>query len=305
MRIFVTGSTGFVGSAVVRELIAGGHAVLGLTRSEAGRQALETAGAAAHAGSLQDLQSLRDGARAADAVIHLAFNHDFSRFEENVADDRRAIEAIGAELEGSTRPMLVTSGFAGIANGRVATEADGPAESFPRASEAAAQALAERGIRASRVRLAPSTHDVGDHGFIPHLIQLARETGVAAYVGDGENRWPGIHRRDAARLYRLAIEHGAGGLAYHATDEEGVPFRQIAEVIGRHLGVPTASKSSGDAAAHFDWFTPFASMDMAASHATTSALLGWHPRESGLLADIDQPAYFEGKPVEFAGASIP
>lgn len=305
MRIFVTGSTGFVGSAVVQELIAGGHAVLGLTRSEAGKQALEAAGAVAHPGSLQDIQSLRDGVRTADAVIHLAFNHDFSRFQKNVADDRRAIEAMGAELEGSIRPMLVTSGLAGIANGRVATEADGPAESFPRASEAAAQALAERGIRASRVRLAPSTHDVGDHGFIPHLIQLARETGVAAYIGDGENRWPGVHRRDAARLYCLAIEHGAGDLAYHATDEEGVPFRLIAEVISRNLGLPMASKSSEDAAAHFGWFTPFASMDMAASHATTSAILGWQPRESGLLADIGQPAYFEREPVEFAGALVP
>ena len=249
-------------------------------------------GAEIHRGSLEDLESLRDGARKADAVIHTAFNHDFSRFAQNCADDRHAIEAMGAVLEGSDRPMLVTSGLALIAPGRLATEADKASPDFPRASETAAAAIASRGVRASSVRLAPSTHGTGDHGFVPHLISLAREKGVAAYIGDGQNRWPGVHRFDAARLYRLALEQGVESGPYHAVDDEGVTFKAIAEVIGRRLGVPVVSKTHEEADGHFGWFARFAGMDIPASSARTRSALGWKPEQPGLLADLDQDHYF-------------
>jgi nucleoside-diphosphate-sugar epimerase len=253
---------------------------------------LAAIGAKIHRGSLEDLESLREGARKADAVIHTAFNHDFSRFAENCADDRRAIEVVGAVLEGSERPMLVTSGLALIAPGRIATEEDEASPDFPRASETAATAVAARGVRASAVRLAPSTHGAGDHGFVPHLIKLAREKGVAAYIGDGQNRWPGVHRLDAARLYRLALEQGVERGPYHAVDDEGVPFKAIAEVIGRRLGVPVVSKTSEEAAGHFGWFAGFAGMDIPSSSARTRSVLGWKPEQPGLLADLDQAHYF-------------
>jgi nucleoside-diphosphate-sugar epimerase len=287
MRVFVTGATGFVGGAVIPELIAGGHEVLGLTRSEEGVKALEAMGAEAHRGTLQDLPALEAGARDSDGVIHLAFNHDFSKFEQNCEDDRRAIEAMGAVLERSGRPLLVTSGLAMIAPGRIATETDTPSPHLPRASEQAAAAVAARGVQATAVRLAPSTHGAGDHGFVPILIGIAREKGVAAYIGDGSNRWPGVHRHDAARLYRLALEHGAQGGPYHAAAEEGVPFKAIAEAIGRGLGLPVVSVSPEQAEAHFGWFTTFAGMDIPTSSAHTRTLLGWEPREIGLLADIE------------------
>jgi nucleoside-diphosphate-sugar epimerase len=294
MRIFVTGATGFVGSAIVNELIASGHQVLGLTRSEAGAEQLRAAGAEIHRGSLENIESLCEGARNADAVIHTAFNHDFSKFLQNCVDDKNAILAMGAVLEGSDRQMLVTSGLATIAAGRVATEADKASPDLPRLSETSAEAVASRGVRTSAVRLAPSTHGTGDHGFIPHLINLAREKGASAYIGEGLNRWTGVHRFDAARLYRLALEKGVESGPYHAVDEEGIPFRQIAEVIGRRLGVPVVSKSGEEANEHFGWFARFAAMDAAASNVRTKAALGWKPEQPGLIADIDRPAYFGG-----------
>jgi nucleoside-diphosphate-sugar epimerase len=295
MRVFVTGATGWVGSAVVDDLIEHGHEVLGLTRSDKGAQQLEAAGAQVHHGSLDDLNSLAQGASQADAVVHTAFNHDFSKFAENCEQERRAIEAIGNALEGSKRPLIVTSGVALLTPGRVSTEdevarAHDPA--FPRAPEASAIALAQRGVPTTSVRLAPTTHGIGDHGFVPILIALAREKGVAAYVGDGANRWPAVHRLDAARIYRLALERGVEGGPFHAIAEEGVPFRQIAEAIGRGLNVPVKSLSADEAAAHFGWFARFAGIDCPSSSARTQRYLDWIPNQPTLLEDLARPEYF-------------
>ncbi|MDT0320359.1 SDR family oxidoreductase [Streptomyces millisiae] len=293
MRVFVTGASGFIGSAVVPELLAAGHEVVGLARSDAAAAAVAAAGAEVLRGSLDDLDRLRAGAAASDGVVHLAFIHDFARYESAARTDLRAIEAMGGALAGSDRPLVIASGFVGLPAGRTSTERDTPADSSPRVVSArAALALAERGVRSAVLRLAPSVHGEGDGGFLATLIGVARAKGVAGYPGDGANRWPGVHRSDAARLFRLAVEKAPAGSVLHGTAEEGVPTREIAEVIGRHLGLPVASVDPADAADHFGWIGGFFAADLPASSALTRELLGWQPTGPGLLEDLDQGHYF-------------
>ncbi|MBB5234733.1 nucleoside-diphosphate-sugar epimerase [Deinococcus budaensis] len=295
MRIFVTGASGFVGSAVVSELLAAGHGVVGLARSEASAQALAAAGVTVHRGDLDDLDSLRAGATEADGVIHLAYNHDFSQPVAAAQTDRRAIEILGAALEASDRPLVIASGLAGAVAGRVTTEQDrpDPATSPRVASAEAALALASRGVRSSVVRLAPTVHGEGDPNFVARLVAIAREKGVSGVVGNGENRWPAVHRLDAARLFRRALEGAPAGSVLHGVAEEGVPVRAIASGIGRHLGVPVVSVPAGEAAGHFGWLARFLAADAPASSALTRELLGWQPTQPGLLEDLDQGHYFQ------------
>lgn len=294
MLVFLTGATGFIGSAIIPELIGAGHQVLGLTRAEAGAQSLIAAGAEMHQGDLEDLESLRSGAAASDGVIHCAFNHDFSKFVENCEMDRRAIEAMGSVLVGSDRPLLITSGtgMGSAAPGQPATEDhfDRNNPNPRKASEEAGASVAGSGVNVSVVRL-PQVHDPVKQGLITPLIQVAHEKGVSAYVGGGLNRWPAAHVSDVARLYRLALEKQEAGSRYHAVAEEGVRARDIAEIIGRGLKVPVVSLAPEEAPAHFGWLGMFVGLDMPASSAQTQERLGWHPTGPGLIADLDQGRY--------------
>ncbi len=295
MRVLVTGASGFIGSAVVPELIGAGHQVVGLARSDASAAALVAAGATVHRGALDDLDSLRAGAAASDGVIHLAFIHDFSAYEAATQIDQRAIETLGAALEGSDRPLVIASGLLGLPAGRVGTERDMPTPEAagPRGAGArAALALATRGVRAAIVRLAPSVHDEGDSGFVATLIGITRQRGVSGYIGDGSNRWPGVHRRDAAHLFRLALEQAPAGAVLHGVADEGVPVRAIAEVIGRHLDLPVVAIAPEGVAEHFGWLGAFLAAGIPASNTLTRELLGWQPTHPGLIADLDQGHYF-------------
>ena len=294
MRVFVTGASGWVGSAVVPELIDAGHHVVGLARSEASAAVLAATGAEVHHGSLDDLDGLHEGAAKSDGVIHLAFVHDFSQYEAANQTDRLAIETMGAALEGSDRPLVIASGVLTTAQGRPATENDPPAPDFPRSPAATMTlALADKGVRSSVVRLPPTTHGQGDHGFIATIIAIARQKGVSGYVGDGSNVWAAVHRSDAARLYRLVLEQAPPGSVWHAIGDEGVPTRTIAEVIGRHLDIPVVSIAPKAASEHFGWMGMFWGVNAPASSALTQERLGWQPTEPGLIEDLAQGHYFQ------------
>jgi nucleoside-diphosphate-sugar epimerase len=306
MRVFVTGASGWIGSAVVPELIGAGHQVVGLARSDSSAAALTTAGAQVYRGTLDDLDSLRSAATSSDGVIHLAFKHDIAfsgDFQGAVDADRRAIETFGEALAGSDRPFLIASGTLGLAPGRVGTERDGHAPdpaAAPVIGGAEARmanawltlSLAARGVRSSVVRLPPTVHGDGDNGFMARLVGIARDKGLSGYIGDGSNRWPAVHQLDAAHLFRLALEKAPAGSVLHAIADEGVPIRAIAEVIGRHLDVPVAAISPENAAEHFAWLAGFLGADSPASSALTRELLGWHPAHPGLIDDLDKGHYF-------------
>ena len=295
MRVFLTGATGFIGKAIVRELTGAGHEVLGLARSDEKAADLARAGAEAHLGDLSDLDSLAAGARAADGVIHTAFVHDFSKYREAGETDRAAVEAMGSALEGSNKPLVITSGTTIVTTGRIVTEDEPAREDTPSGvrapSEHALAAVSEHGVRGIAVRLPPSVHGRGDSGFVPALIEVARQKGVSAYIADGGNRWPAVHRLDAARLFRLALEKAPAG-ALHGAAEEGIPMREIAEAIGQGLDVPVRSISAEEAQEHFDWMAMFVGIDNPTSNAITRDLTGWTPQREGLLADLRENGYF-------------
>jgi len=296
MRVFVTGASGFVGSAIVRELLQAGHSVLGLVRSDAGAESVANAGAEVYRGDINDQEAIQKATEGCDAVIHTAFNHDFSRFKQNCEDDRKVIEALGDALAGSYRPLVVTSGV-GILNlgNRQITENDNPASSdiTPRAaSEEAAHAVAAKGVKPYIVRLPPTTHGQGDHGFVPMIIDIAKQKGESAYVGDGKNRWAAVHRLDAAVMYRLIIEQQPEQVVFHPVAEEGILFRDIATAIGNGLGMPTVSKVGEDVKTHFGWFQHFASIDCLASSEKSRTTLGWAPVQPSLMDDLVPGIYF-------------
>lgn len=293
MRVFITGATGFIGSAVVGELIGAGHQVVGLARTDAGAKQLAAAGAGVQRGSLEDLDSLKRGAAEAEGVLHLAFVHDFANFGASCEKDQAAIETLGGVLVGSNRPLVVTSGVLGLAEGRAGTEEDVPSPHYPRRSEETALSFVSKGVRASVIRLSPSVHGDGDHGFVPALITAARDKGFSSYVGDGKNRWPAAHRLDAARLYRLALEKGTAGGRYHGVADEGVPIRDIAEVIGKRLGVPVVSKSAEEVTGALGFIGQVLAMDALSSSQSTQEQLGWKPTQPGLIADLERGTYFK------------
>jgi nucleoside-diphosphate-sugar epimerase len=297
MRIFVTGATGWIGSAITRELLAEGYRVLGLARKDSSAEALARQGVDVHRGDITDIDSLVAGTRAADGVIHTAFIHDFTRFEANVETDRQAVEAMAGALEGSGKPFVIASGIGMVSHGRggsISTEEDAPvSQDIPRAaSETIMLAVASLGVRSSIVRLPPTVHGAGDHGFVPMLIDIARSKGVSAFIGDGSNRWPAVHRLDAAHLFRLALENAAPGTRLHAVAEVGIPMRLIAEAIGAGLGIPVRSVSQDEAPAHFGWIGRFAGMDTPSSSALTRKEFGWTPNQPDLLLDMRKNGYF-------------
>ncbi|WP_322922493.1 SDR family oxidoreductase [Paenibacillus campi] len=295
MKLFVTGATGFVGTVVVQELIKAGHQVTGLARSDEAEQKLQTAGVAVHRGSLEDTDCLRQAARAADGMIHLGFIHDFANYAASAEIDRQAIVAMGSELEGTNKPIVLTSGALLLTPGKIGIETDRIAAHSSRHSEAAADQLLERGVHASVVRLAPTVHGEGDHGFMYTLIELARSKGFSAYVGDGNNRWSALHRLDAAVLFRKAVEQAAAGSRLHGVAEGSIPFKQIAEMIGRQLNVPVISIAAEQAAAHFGWIHFAAAADKPIANDLTRQWLDWQPSHPGLMDDLEAGHYFQRK----------
>ncbi|MFT3981053.1 MAG: SDR family oxidoreductase [Ferruginibacter sp.] len=296
MRVFVTGASGFVGSAVVKDLLNAGHSVLGLARSDKAAEALLEAGADVHRGDLDDTESLRSGVAGCDAVIHTAFNHDFSSYKQNCEKDRQVILALGDALAGSNRPLVITSGIGLLNTGSIVTEEDQPAGSdiIPRAaSEEAARAVAAKGVKVYIVRLPPTVHGEGDHGFVPMLINIARENRAAAYIGEGDNLWPAVHRKDAAAMYRLIVEKQPEQTVFHAAAEKGIPFRDIAHAIGKGLKLDTLSKTGKEAEDYFTWFLHFASMNCAASAEKTRSVLNWSPVHPALMEDLSADFYFQ------------
>jgi nucleoside-diphosphate-sugar epimerase len=288
MRVFVTGATGFIGSAIVKELLGAGHQVLGLARSDSGAKAVAAAGAEVQRGSLEDIDSLKQGAQAVDGVIHTAFIHDFTNVAANAATDKAAIEALTVALAGSNKPLIVSSGCLGLA-----TEEDAPPPDYPRKSEQTALAAVSQGVRAMVIRLPPSVHGDGDHGFVPALIKLAREQGSSIYVGDGQNLWSAGHRLDAAKLYRLALEKGGAGAVFHGVGDEGIPTRQIAEIIARRVNVPAVSKTPDEAAALLGFIGRVLGVGGRTSSRLTQERLGWKPTHVGLVEDLEHGTYFE------------